>query len=163
MIRRPPRSPLFPYTTLFRSVLFRAGGGSRAVGGGADSLVVSDTGGYAETIATLGTVAGVQGFDARALALPAMSFTATALAGAVSSATSLVTATAASVLSGAIATLTLRARDAFGNDLTTGGLNVVFSVTGGTSTGTIGPTVDHGRSEEHTSELQSQSNLVCRL
>ncbi len=105
---------------------------------------MSDTGGYAETIATLGTVAGVQGFDARALALPAMSFTATALAGAVSSATSLVTATAASVLSGAIATLTLRARDAFGNDLTTGGLNVVFSVTGGTSTGTIGPTVDHG-------------------
>src|SRR5688572_32652839 len=23
--------------------------------------------------------------------------------------------------------------------------------------------IDHGRSEEHTSELQSQSNLVCRL
>src|SRR5437879_10417932 len=125
-------------------VLFRALGGLPGLGGVADSLVVSDTGGYAETIATLGTVAGVQGFDARALALPAMSFTATALAGAVSSATSLVTATAASVLSGAIATLTLRARDAFGNDLTTGGLNVVFSVTGGTSTGTIGPTVDHG-------------------
>jgi len=125
-------------------VLFRALGGLPGLGGVADSLVVSDTGGYAETIATLGTVAGLQGFDARALALPAMSFTATALAGAVSSATSLVTATAASVLSGAIATLTLRARDAFGNDLTTGGLNVVFSVTGGTSTGTIGPTVDHG-------------------
>src|SRR5207249_6950780 len=109
-------------------VLFRALGGLPGLGGVADSLVVSDTGGYAETIATLGTVAGVQGFDARALALPAMSLTATA----------------ASVLSGAIATLTLRARDAFGNDLTTGGLNGVFSVTGGTSTGTIGPTVDHG-------------------
>src|SRR2546430_12513990 len=26
-----------------------------------------------------------------------------------------------------------------------------------------GPTAHHGRSEEHTSELQSQSNLVCRL
>src|SRR2546430_8119757 len=25
------------------------------------------------------------------------------------------------------------------------------------------PGADHGRSEEHTSELQSQSNLVCRL
>src|SRR2546430_4813497 len=25
------------------------------------------------------------------------------------------------------------------------------------------PTLVHGRSEEHTSELQSQSNLVCRL
>src|SRR5436305_8105198 len=28
MIRRPPRSPLFPYTTLFRSVIF-AGAGER--------------------------------------------------------------------------------------------------------------------------------------
>src|SRR5205085_7452727 len=26
-----------------------------------------------------------------------------------------------------------------------------------------GPTLEQGRSEEHTSELQSQSNLVCRL
>src|SRR2546430_8843703 len=27
----------------------------------------------------------------------------------------------------------------------------------------LGPSGDHPRSEEHTSELQSQSNLVCRL
>src|SRR2546430_4477557 len=27
----------------------------------------------------------------------------------------------------------------------------------------VSETSDHGRSEEHTSELQSQSNLVCRL
>src|SRR2546426_3350264 len=27
----------------------------------------------------------------------------------------------------------------------------------------IGPPVDNGRSEEHTSELQSPCNLVCRL
>src|SRR2546427_2318517 len=27
----------------------------------------------------------------------------------------------------------------------------------------IAPRLRHGRSEEHTSELQSQSNLVCRL
>jgi len=110
----------------------------------ADSVVVSDTAGYAQTVATLGTLAGPQGFEARALALPATSFSATALAGAVSSATSVVTTTATSVLSGAIATLTLHAKDAFGNDLTAGGRSVVFSVTGGTSTGTIGPTVDHG-------------------
>src|SRR2546430_11472676 len=34
MIRRPPRSTLFPYTTLFRSGhgLFRAGGGAFVVG-----------------------------------------------------------------------------------------------------------------------------------
>src|SRR3712207_7004628 len=29
MIRRPPRSTLFPYTTLFRSAAFRSGGGGR--------------------------------------------------------------------------------------------------------------------------------------
>src|SRR2546426_10901605 len=37
MIRRPPRSTLFPYTTLFRSVLVRRRGDSRVrvgVGGG---------------------------------------------------------------------------------------------------------------------------------
>src|SRR3712207_9372256 len=33
MIRRPPRSTLFPYTTLFRSLLL--GAGHRVVGGGA--------------------------------------------------------------------------------------------------------------------------------
>src|ERR1035437_5150557 len=36
MIRRPPRSTLFPYTTLFRSILraiFRGGGGGRGGGG----------------------------------------------------------------------------------------------------------------------------------
>src|ERR1022692_1941279 len=33
MIRRPPRSTLFPYTTLFRSVLFLRHGRDRAAGG----------------------------------------------------------------------------------------------------------------------------------
>src|SRR5437773_210815 len=110
----------------------------------ADSVVVSDTGGNAQTVATLGSVAGSQGFEASALGLPATSFSATALAGAVSTVTSIVTASAASVLSGAIATLTLRAKDAFGNSVTTGGRAVVFTTTGGTSTGVIGPTTDHG-------------------
>src|SRR5213592_2889259 len=100
----------------------------------ADSLVVSDTGGYAATVGTLGMIVGSQGFEA----------SAPALAGAVSAATSVVTASAASVLSGAIATLTLRAKDAFGNSVTTGGRAVVFTTTGGTSTGVIGPTTDHG-------------------
>src|SRR2546426_6566589 len=36
MIRRPPRSTLFPYTTLFRSVPARRGGGARDRPGGAD-------------------------------------------------------------------------------------------------------------------------------
>src|SRR3712207_8712940 len=34
MIRRPPRSTLFPYTTLFRSCAVRDLGGGRAVGDG---------------------------------------------------------------------------------------------------------------------------------
>jgi hypothetical protein len=38
--------------------------------------------------------------------------------------------------------LTLRAKDANGNNLTTGGLAVRFTVSGGTSTGTVGATTD---------------------
>src|SRR6185436_13523425 len=50
-----------------------------------------------------------------------------------------------SIASGTTATLTLQARDAAGNNLTGGGLAVVFSLTGaGTSTGTIGATTDNG-------------------
>src|SRR3712207_7691084 len=43
MIRRPPRSTLFPYTTLFRSLLklFGAVGGFRERGAGADEAVVA--------------------------------------------------------------------------------------------------------------------------
>src|SRR2546430_17677492 len=45
MIRRPPRSTLFPYTTLFRSVLgFRAG----AVGAGRRGAAVAVRGGVAD-------------------------------------------------------------------------------------------------------------------
>src|SRR2546430_8010352 len=43
MIRRPPRSTLFPYTTLFRSLLQRAGDGPHQPGGwsgGGDGDVV---------------------------------------------------------------------------------------------------------------------------
>src|SRR5687767_4816575 len=39
MIRRPPRSTLFPYTTLFRSVLYWSGGDYVGFGAGAHSHV----------------------------------------------------------------------------------------------------------------------------
>src|SRR5438093_8684063 len=39
MIRRPPRSTLFPYTTLFRSKLF--GGGQKAASGGIQGDVLA--------------------------------------------------------------------------------------------------------------------------
>src|SRR2546427_6393066 len=85
MIRRPPRSTLFPYTTLFRSVLIET-----ALG-----------------------MANVEAIAQASRRLEAMHFGVADLAAS------------------------LRART-----VSIGGLN---------------------RSEEHTSELQSQSNLVCRL
>ncbi len=43
-----------------------------------------------------------------------------------------------------VATLTLQAKDQDGNDLTTGGLTVVFTPSGGSSTGLISATTDNG-------------------
>src|SRR2546421_12867390 len=40
MIRRPPRSTLFPYTTLFRSRLAQVGGGGRAYRYGGEEFAV---------------------------------------------------------------------------------------------------------------------------
>ena len=56
----------------------------------------------------------------------------------------MVTVSARTVASGAAVTLRLQSKDAFGNNLTTGGATVVFSDSGGTSTGVIGSTTDNG-------------------
>src|SRR3712207_8758598 len=42
MIRRPPRSTLFPYTTLFRSRGRPGGGGEAGEGGGEEAVVAAD-------------------------------------------------------------------------------------------------------------------------
>src|SRR2546430_9759357 len=89
MIRRPPRSTLFPYTTLFRSLLY-----STYLGGSAAD---------------------------RGLRL---------------------------------------AVDVAGNAYVTGSTT---STNFPTTLGAFQTAFAGGRSEEHTSELQSQSNLVCRL
>ncbi|HYK11096.1 MAG TPA: invasin domain 3-containing protein [Gemmatimonadales bacterium] len=68
----------------------------------------------------------------------------TVAAGAASLATSTLNTTSGTIASGSLATLTLQAKDAAGNSLTTGGLAVVFSVAGGTSTGVVSSTTDHG-------------------
>ena len=49
-----------------------------------------------------------------------------------------------SIYSGSSTTVTLQAKDNAGNSLTTGGSNVIFSTTGGLSTVSFAPTVDHG-------------------
>src|SRR5207244_5585250 len=82
------------------------------------------------------TTGATTGGSAVTAALP----TVTVTPGTASPATSTVTTSSSTVVSGATATLTLQAKDGAGNNLTTGGLTVVFSQSGGTSTGTIGGT-----------------------
>src|SRR5207253_408879 len=64
--------------------------------------------------------------------------TITVTPGSASLSASTVTTSSSTVVSGATATLTLQARDGAGNNLTAGGLTVVFTQSGGTSTGTKG-------------------------
>jgi hypothetical protein len=63
--------------------------------------------------------------------------------GGISTSKSVVTVSSGTVVSGGTVTLTLQAKDASGNNITTGGATVVFTSSGGTSTGTIGSTTDN--------------------
>src|SRR2546430_11983686 len=99
MIRRPPRSTLFPYTTLFRS--------PRPLEG----LDLADEDAVHHLAGGVGGVGPLGGEFARAAPL--------------------------------------------GEELVAGILEAVL--------GAGPPETPVARSEEHTSELQSQSNLVCRL
>lgn len=115
-------------------------------GGGSvrDSVVITDSLGFADDSVSLGTLAGAATFQASVTGLTPAAFTATATAGAISAAQSVVTVSAPTLASGAAATLTLQAKDAFGNALTSGGAIVVFTASGGTSSGSIGSTTDNG-------------------
>ena len=123
-------------------VLFVAPAG----GAVANASVVTDTGGYAQTTATLGSVVGTQTFQASAGSLGPVPLTQVATPGPISPLQSIVTVSSPTVASGATVTLTLLGKDAFGNNLTTGGATVVFtrSTGPGVSTGTIGTTTDNG-------------------
>src|SRR2546430_9662587 len=101
MIRRPPRSTLFPYTTLFRSAVVETPSRAACMADGDRLVAVLDY--LWPTARAIGPLWGVS------CRLPPP--------GLVS--------------------------DRFG--------------------GTAGQAIPGCRSEEHTSELQSQSNLVCRL
>jgi len=67
----------------------------------------------------------------------------TVVPGTVSTTTSVVSADSTTIASGHTSVVTLRAKDAAGNNLTTGGATVVFTVTG-TGSGTFAPTADSG-------------------
>src|SRR3712207_7449217 len=61
MIRRPPRSTLFPYTTLFRSQVMAAQGGQLTGGFGESDLTATDFAVLATIPAALGMIALVSG------------------------------------------------------------------------------------------------------
>lgn len=68
----------------------------------------------------------------------------TAIGGAISTALSVVTVSSPTAAPSGSVVITLQAKDAAGNNLTTGGRTVAFTLTGGTSTGTLGAVTDHG-------------------
>ncbi len=120
----------------------------RAPAGGApsDTTVTTDSLGRARVTAVLGSAAGSQSFQVNVPAFSGvapLSFTATAI-GSISATRSLITTSAGSVRSGTAVTLTLQGKDAAGNNVTKGGAIVVFTPSGGGSTGTIGTTTDKG-------------------
>jgi hypothetical protein len=123
------------------AVVFTASGGTSA--GTIGATTDNGNGTYAATFTatTAGTATTIQ---ATIGGVPVTSTlpTVTVTPGAASAATSLVTVSSGTVASGGAVTLTLQARDAEGNNLTTGGAIVAFSFAGGTSTGTIGAVTD---------------------
>ena len=122
------------------AVTFSVGAGSGHLTGVTDTTNASG-------IATVGswtldTLAHVDSLTATLGSLTRV-FTATGLAGAISTARSLVTLVADSVLSGTAGTITLHARDQYGNALSSGGSVVAFAVSGGSSTGALSAVTDH--------------------
>ncbi|HTR19833.1 MAG TPA: invasin domain 3-containing protein, partial [Gemmatimonadales bacterium] len=119
---------------------------SATAGGGSvrDSVVVTDSLGNASDSATLGPLTVPQTFQASVTALAPVSFAATATAGPITPAKSTITVSTGALASGVGATVTLQGRDAGGNAITIGGATVLFSATGGTSTGTFSAVTDNG-------------------
>ncbi len=126
-----------------RVVQFTVGGGTSA--GTTSDVTDVGNGTYTATFTatTAGTPSSVSA-SIDAAPLTSVAPTITVVAGAVSLAQSTVSVSAASVVSGAATTLTLSSRDAAGNALTTGGLDVAFVLGTGTSAGTLSPVTDEG-------------------
>jgi hypothetical protein len=93
-----------------------------------------------------GTTAGSNTITATVNGQPLTSSapTVTVTPGTASLATSVLTVTPNVVNVGGNATVTLRAKDAYGNNLTTGGVSVTFALGSGHGQGTISPVTDNG-------------------
>jgi len=118
-----------------------AGGGTLSA-----ASVTTRADGQAVVRLTTGTVTGLNTVTAAVAGLTGspVTFSTTTVVGPISSATSTISVSAPTVAFGSAVTLTLRARDAGGNRLTVGGVMIAFVLSGGTSTGTLGPVVDSG-------------------
>jgi YVTN family beta-propeller protein len=118
--------------------------------GGASTGVISataDSGNGVYTATFTGVIAGTAttiGATINGSAVLTAAPTIVVTPGVISGATSVVTASTDTVLSGAVATLHLRAKDAAGNLRTTGGDTVVFTASGGSSSGSISAAADSG-------------------
>ncbi len=89
--------------------------------------------------------------------------TITVVPGAASTDSSLISVADALIELHDSTTLTLQARDTFGNELTGGGLTVLFTATGelGIETGIIGPTGDHGDGTYSATYVSSEEGTAA--
>src|SRR2546427_6986514 len=151
MIRRPPRSTLFPYTTLFRSQLLTK----------VDPRIPQNN--LAQAQAALDKAQAQLANATSQLKRSEALYNSQSIAETDYDAAKLAYATAHSAVVTAEANLQT-AKDAMEDTQVrapiTGTILELDAVLG---TIISSPTLGGGRSEEHTSELQSQSNLVCRL
>ncbi len=131
-----------PLTTGGLAVVFGLGSGSAS--GTIGSASYAGNGTYTATFTgiTAGSAALTATIGGQAVTSAPPSITVTP--GAVSLAQSVVTVAPGSVGSGTTATVTLTARDAAGNPLTTGGLAVAFGLGNGSGAGTFSLVTDHG-------------------
>ena len=123
------------------TVTFGHGAGSAA---GAFSAVTDNHNGtYTATFTatTVGTNTITGTINGAAITSTLPTFTVTA--GAISLATSFVSVAPPSVAIGNTTVVTLQAEDASGNDLTTGGASVAFSLGAGSGSGTLGAVIDN--------------------
>ncbi|MFN9068164.1 MAG: beta strand repeat-containing protein, partial [Bdellovibrionales bacterium] len=129
-------------TTGGLTIAFNRSGGTSTGSIGA----VTDNGNGTYSASFTGVVAGTAtniGATIGGAAVISTSPTITVIPGAVSLANSSVTLSNSTVASGSTVTATLQARDSNNNNLTAGGLTVVFGRSGGTSTGSFAPTSDN--------------------